>query len=109
MVHLLIYSRDNKNLVLRYYDKIEDAPIYDLLRQDIINTDKKWMVLSESRWQDYQDTSRSTGSYTVFYQGGKNDHFTHVPGPVAKSSSESDYSTAFTAGINLAHPRMKSN
>ena len=33
LVHLLRSIRDNNNLGLKYYSKIEDAPIYDLLRQ----------------------------------------------------------------------------
>ena len=35
-----------------------------------------------------------------------NDHGTHVPGPVAQSSAESDYNAACTAGMYLAHFRM---
>ena len=31
---------------------------------------------------------------------------THVPGPVAQSSAESEYNTSCTAGISLAHFRM---
>ena len=31
------------------------------------------------------------------------DHGTHVPGPVAKYSAESEYNSACTAGMDLAH------
>ena len=48
-------------------------------------------------------TGRSTGAYIIFYQGGPIDHGTHVPGPVAQSSAESDYNAACTAGMALAH------
>ena len=44
--------------------------------------------------------------YIIFYQGGPIDHGTHVSGPVAQSSAESKYNTAFTAGMGLAHFRM---
>ena len=40
LVHLLRYIRDNKNLALRYYAKIEDAPLYDLLGQARNSTEK---------------------------------------------------------------------
>ena len=40
------------------------------------------------------------------YQGGPIDHGTHVPGPVAQSSAESEYNAACTAGMVLAHFRM---
>ena len=42
----------------------------------------------------------------IFHQGVSIDHGTHVPGPVAQSSAESDYNAACTAGMALAHFRM---
>ena len=62
-------------------------------------------ILSFS-WQDFPDISRSTGAYIICYQGGPIDHITHVLGPVAQSSSESEYNAACTAGMALAHFRM---
>ena len=38
LVHLLIYIRGNKTLGLKYYADMNDAPVTDLLRQDIIKT-----------------------------------------------------------------------
>ena len=64
------------------------------------------MEFSDSIWQDCPDTGRSTGAYIIFYQGGPIDHGTHVPGLVAKSSAESEYNAACTAGMALAHFRM---
>ena len=39
LIHLLRYIRDNKTLVLKYYADMNDAPVTDLLRQDIIKTE----------------------------------------------------------------------
>ena len=64
------------------------------------------MDFSDSSWQDFPDTRRSTGAYNIFYQGRPIDHGTHVPGPVARSSAESEYNAACTAGMDLAHFRM---
>ena len=64
------------------------------------------MAFSDSSWQDCLDTGRSTGAYIIFYQGGKIDHGTHVPGLVSQSSAESEYNAACTAGMALAHFRM---
>ena len=64
------------------------------------------MAFSNSSWQDCTDTGRSTGAYIIFYQGGPIDHGRHVPGLVAKSSAESEYNAACTAGMALAHFRM---
>ena len=48
----------------------------------------------------------STGAYIIFYQGGPIDRGTYFPGPVAKSSAESEYNAECTAGMTLAHFRM---
>ena len=89
-----------------YYADLNDAPFTDLLRQANIKTNNNLMAFSGSSWQDCPDTGRSTGAYIIYYQGGPIDHGTHVPGPVAQSSSESDYNSACTAGMALAHFRM---
>ena len=64
------------------------------------------MDFSDSIWKDCPDTGRGTGSYIIFYQGGPIDHGTHVQGPVSQSSTESDYNTTCTTGMDLAHLRM---
>ena len=61
------------------------------------------MAFYDSSWQDFPDTGRSTGAYIIFYQGATIDHGTHVPGPVTKSSAESEYNASCTAGMALAH------
>ena len=64
------------------------------------------MAFSESSWQYFPDTGRSTGAYIIFYQVSQIDHGTHFTGLVARSSAESEYNAAYTAGMNLAHFRM---
>ena len=96
LVHLLGYIRDNKNLLLRYYAKIEDAPLSELLIQARIKTEKQLMVLYGSNWQYCPDNGRSTGAYIVFYQCRSIDNFINVPVPVLvdQYSDEIDYNTA---------------
>ena len=53
---------DNRNLVLKYYSYIKDAPLSDLFRQDIIKTYSQLMVLSNYICQYFPDTGISTGS-----------------------------------------------
>ena len=67
------------------------------------------MDFSGSSWQYCPDTGRSTGAYIIFYQGGPIDHGTHVLGPVAQSSAESEYIAACTEGMALAYFRMLIN
>ena len=105
-MHLLRYIRDNKILGLKYYADMKDAPLYDLLRQVNIKTENQLISLSDTSSQYCPYTERSTGAYTIFYQGGPIDYETHVPSPVAKSSSESEYNAACTSGTDLANSRM---
>ena len=106
MIHLLRYIRENKTLGLKYYADLNDAPVTDLLREANIKTNNHLMAFSDSSWKDGPDAGRSAGAYIIFYQGGPIDYVTHVPGPVAQSSAESEYNAACTAGMSLAHFRM---
>ena len=106
LINLLRYIRDNKTLGLKYYADLNDAPVTDLLRQANIKTKNHLMIFSDSSWQDCPDTGRSKGAYIIFYQDGPIDHGTHVPGPVDQSSGESEYTSACTSGMALAHFRM---
>ena len=84
LIHILRYTREKKPLVLKYYVYMNNAPVYDLLRQASIKTENHLMDFSDSSWQDCPDTGRSTGAYIIFYQDGPIDHGTHVPGPVSQ-------------------------
>ena len=71
----------------QYYADMNDAPVTDLFRQASIKTENHLIYFSDSSWQDYPDTGRSTGAYIIFYQYGSIDHGTHVPVPVSQSSA----------------------
>ena len=66
---------------------MNDAPVSDLLRQAIIKTDNQLMDFSDSSWQAFPYTGRSTGAYIIFYQGCIIDHGTYFLGAVAQSSA----------------------
>ena len=68
LVHLLIYIRENKNLGLNYYSKIEDASLFDLWIKARIKTENQLMVFYDSTFWDYPDTDRSTGAYIFFIE-----------------------------------------
>ena len=63
------------------------------------------MDFFDSSCQDCPDTSRSTGEYIIFYQGGTIYHSTHLPELVSQSSAEIQYNAKCTAGLNLSHFR----
>ena len=90
---------------LKHYANINNAPVSDLLRKASIKTENNLMDFSYSSWQDFPDTGRGTEAYIIFYQGEPIDHGTHVPGPFSKSSAESEYNSACTAGMALAYFR----
>ena len=106
LVHLLRYIIDNKTLGLNYYADKNDAPLSDLLRQTSIKVYNYLMAFSDSSCKDCPDTGRGTGEYIIFYQCCPIDHVTHVLGPVSQSSAESDYNSACTSGMALAHFRI---
>ena len=91
---------------LKIYADINDAPIPGLFRKPGIKTENHLMKFSDYSWQDCPDTGRSTGAYIIFYQVGKFDHGTHVPGAVFQSGSESEYNAVCNAGMALAHFRV---
>ena len=87
LVRLLRYIRDNNTLGLKYYADMNDAQVSELLRQASIKTENQLMDFSDSSWQDFPDTGRSTGSYIISYQGGPIDNGTHFTVPVSQSSA----------------------
>ena len=101
--------RDNQTLGFKYSSDMNDTPLSGLSRKAIIKTKNQLMDLSQSSWKDCPDTGRSTGAYIISYQGGTIDHGKHVPGTVDKSSTEIEYNSACTAGMDLAYLRMLIN
>ena len=90
MVHIFRYIRYNKTSEFKYYSDMNDAPVFDLLRQANIKTDNQLMDFSDSSLQDFPNTGRIIGAYIIFYQGEIIDHGTNVPVIVAQSSTESE-------------------
>ena len=60
LIRLLRYIIYNRTLALKYYADMNDAPVYDLLRKDIIKTENHSIYISDSSWQYFPDTCRST-------------------------------------------------
>ena len=84
LIHLFLYIRYNKTLGLNYYAYLKDVPLSEFLRLPNINTENQLMALYYSIWKHCTDTVIIIGSYIIYYQGGKIDHGTHVPGPVSQ-------------------------
>ena len=93
-------------LGLKYYADMNGAQVSDLLIQAIIKTENHLVASSGSIWKDCLYTGRITGEFIIFYQGRTIDHGTHFLGKFSQSSAESQYNSAFTAGMALAHFMM---
>ena len=92
--HLLRYLRCNYlSLGLKFYPTLADSPLYAMVSPlDSCPSnigDFPLILFTDSSWQDCPDTSRSTGSYLIYLNGGLIDGASFVPSPVALSSAES--------------------
>ena len=65
LVHILRYIRYNNTLGLKYYDNINDAPVYDILRQASIKTENPLMDFSDPSWKYCPETNRIKGAYIM--------------------------------------------
>ena len=99
----------NKNLGMKYYSKIEDAPLSEILRQEIIKTENQLMVFYDSIWKGLPYTGISKGAYILFYHGGTIYHCTPVKGKVSQYSADSAYNVSCTSVMAISHSRMINN
>ena len=106
LIHLLNYIKYKPNVALKFFAKVEDAPVWKLLTQVDTKLDNYIISFSDSSWQDCIDTGKSTGSYIILYQGGVIDHASLVPTPVAMSSAEAEYNACAVTAMAVAHSRM---
>ena len=91
--HLLRHLRcHHQNFGIRYYSEVKRSPIYKLVKE---NTSARpyapLIMFVDSSWQDCPDTSRSTGCFLLYQQGGIVDGGSFVPNPIALSSAEAEY------------------
>jgi hypothetical protein len=61
---------------------------------------------SDSSWNDYVDTGRSTGGYITIYMGGVVDHSSNLPEPMALSSAKVEYNEGCITFMATNHLRM---
>jgi hypothetical protein len=79
---------------ITYYADMSQAPVTKLLDSIGAPTAFPIVMFTDSSWQDCPDTSRSTGCYLAFCQGGIVDRASFVPSPIAVSSAEAEYQIA---------------
>ena len=88
---------------------IKQSPVYKLLQENNITPSRNMFTFSDSSWDDDHDTSRSTGGFLIFYQGGIVDHSSNMPDPVAMISAEAEYNEACMACMATSHMHMTLN
>ena len=66
-----------------------------MLKDNIIQkTEETVLTFTDSSWNDCDDTGMSTGGYIILRQAGAVDYGSHLPVPVAMSSSAAEYISA---------------
>jgi hypothetical protein len=80
-----------------------------MLKLNNIVPTRNLFTFSDSSWDDDHDTSRSTGGYIIFYQGGAVDHSSNMPGPIAMSSAEAEYNECCLACMATGNMHMTVN
>ena len=81
---------------IKFYADVTKSPLH----QAMVDSDAKNMMdfpiiaLSDSSFQDCEDTGRSTGGYLIFYMGAVIDAAAVVPPIVTNSTGEAEYTTA---------------
>ena len=104
LMHLFGYLRRYPDLAIKYYAKVEDSPIHDILiRNKLTNTEI--VGFTDSSWQDCPDTGRSTCGFKIFICGGIVEAQSTMPVPVALSSAEAEYMGACNCGAMICHFR----
>ena len=104
-MHYFGYLRKYGDYGLLYPHKHEDTDVYKILQDHKISP-TKLVGFSDSSWQDCPDTGRSTGGYLIYYYGNLIDAHTSMPVPIAMSSAEAEYMSAYNLCMKLAHLRM---
>ena len=83
------------------------SPIYKIPVKNNIHIEEDTIVaFTDSLWNDYVDTDRSTGGNCTVIQGGPVDYISHLPLSVAMSSGEAEYILAAAACMRASHLQM---
>jgi hypothetical protein len=107
IAHLLRHLRCNtRRGGIRHYADLNDSPFTKLLASFNGPTDYPLVLCTDASWQDCPDTSRSTGCYMLFAQGGIVDAASFVPNPIALSSAESECNAAAFGVTAAQHIRQ---
>jgi hypothetical protein len=91
---------------LRYYSKIGESPIHQMLLHQNIQEQHLFFGFTDSSWNDDQDTGHSTGFLIINYMGGAIDHSSNMPDPVAMSSVEAKHNEGCIAFMAASHLQM---
>ena len=104
LMHCFGYLRKYIDMGIRFYANEKESPVYQLCQKNGVDyTDL--IGFSDSSWQDYPDTGKSTGGYKVFCQGGLIEANSTMPVPIALSSAEAEYMSCNILGAMFFHLR----
>ena len=107
LMHLFGYLRRYPDLAIKYYTKLEDSPIHDILIRNKLKNTAEIVGFTDLSWQDCPDTGHSTCGFKIFLICGGivNKAQSTMPVPVALSSAEAEYMGACNCGAMICHFR----
>ena len=107
VLHLIGFLKSTSSKGIKFYADIKLSSIYKMLKEnDIQITEETILTFTDSSWNDFIDTGRSTGGYIILRQAGAVDYGSHLPVTVAMSSGEAEYISAAVACMKASHIKM---
>jgi hypothetical protein len=96
--HLQCYRRNGG---IKFYSNMTESPLHHYLISSKNETHRLSPIIcfADASFQDCPDTSRSTGGYLIFVQGGVVDVTSMMPQLIAYSTCEAEYCTGALAAM----------
>jgi hypothetical protein len=96
---------------IKFYANNKLSPLYQLLADNNLKDygDYPMLLLADTSFQDCPDTSRSTGSFLLFLQGGVIDAASSMPSLISHSTCEAEYCNGSVATVAAMHSRKVFN
>jgi len=91
---------------MTFYKDVTKSPLAKwLIDAGLEHIDPTFVEFFDSSWQDCDD-GRSTGGYTILFQGGLISFNSFVPQPIAMSTAEAEINAGATATAQVMHVRQ---
>jgi hypothetical protein len=93
LLHLLRHLQCHRRVGgIKFYSNLSESPLHQYLisSENPMQANAPIICFTDSSFQDCPDTSRSTGGYLIFVQGGVIDACSTMPSLIAHSTYEAE-------------------